>query len=76
MVVSTALATPTLLRTAAFLVARAPVSLVRCASSTSWARRADEQGIDFIGCFATVREMPQQRLPEIALLGRSNVGKS
>ena len=76
-VVSSALAAPTLLRTAAFLVARAPVSLVRCASSgPSWARRADEQGIDFIGCFATVREMPQQRLPEIALLGRSNVGKS
>ena len=74
----TALAAPALLRTAAFLAVRAPVSLVRCASSTatSWAKRADEQGIDFVGCFGTVREMPQQRLPEIALLGRSNVGKS
>ena len=72
----TALTTPALLRTAALLAWRAPVSRVRCASTKSWAKLADEQGIDFVGCFGSVREMPLQRLPEVALLGRSNVGKS
>ena len=67
------MAAPTLLT----LAWRAPVSRVRCAASTtSWHKRADEQGIDFVGCFGSVREMPVQNVPEIALLGRSNVGKS
>ena len=69
-------AAPVLLRTAALLAWRAPVSRVRCASGPSWAKRADERGLEFVGCFGSVKEMPQLRLPEIALAGRSNVGKS
>ena len=75
---SSMVVTPALLRTAALLAGRPPACRVRCAvsNSNSWQKRADERGMDFVGAFATVKDMPLLRLPEIALAGRSNVGKS
>ena len=32
--------------------------------------------IDFCGSFTQLEKMPKDRLPEIAFIGRSNVGKS
>jgi len=31
---------------------------------------------EFRGCFADLKQLPEEALPEIALIGRSNVGKS
>ena len=51
---------------------------IRCVAGggPGWQRRVEEKGIEFIKGFEDTRGMPELRLPEFALLGRSNVGKS
>jgi len=42
----------------------------------SFGRAAEREGVSFLGGFTRVQDMPFTRLPEITLVGRSNVGKS
>ena len=46
------------------------------ANIASWAREAEKSGVDFVGSYVKAKEMPRLTVPEFALLGRSNVGKS
>ena len=72
--------------TAAWLARPAPPYLLhaqhlRCApvlasGVTSWGKAAEKDGVAFVGSYARARDMPSLRLPEVALAGRSNVGKS
>ncbi|KAG8470145.1 hypothetical protein KFE25_008566 [Diacronema lutheri] len=56
-------------------VARTPGSALRCLAGAHTFERAAER-IEFVGSFSNWTSMPASRLPEIALFGRSNVGKS
>lgn len=57
-------------------VAAAHRALPPHAGIASWATAAEKNGVDFVGSFVRVQDMPATRLPEITLAGRSNVGKS
>uniref|UniRef100_A0A7S0LL08 EngB-type G domain-containing protein n=1 Tax=Coccolithus braarudii TaxID=221442 RepID=A0A7S0LL08_9EUKA len=50
--------------------------IARSAATMSWQKEAEAQGVEFLGSFTEPRGMPNLRLPEITLAGRSNVGKS
>lgn len=42
----------------------------------SWMKEIDRSGVDFVNSFTDAAKMPFSSLPEITLVGRSNVGKS
>ena len=46
------------------------------ASIASWGGEAEKNGVEFVGSFASPKEMPRLTVPEFTLVGRSNVGKS
>jgi GTP-binding protein len=50
------------------------VGSIRCATAASFEREAER--VQFVGSFNQWDGMPKTRVPEIALFGRSNVGKS
>eukprot|EP00962_Isochrysis_galbana_P027143 scaffold8498_cov105-Isochrysis_galbana.AAC.3 len=45
-------------------------------ATMSWVKEVDSSGVTFINSFADPSKMPRSPLPEITLVGRSNVGKS
>jgi len=57
---------------------RRPVVIVRrqAFNNLSWQTVVDREGIEFLGSYAKPQELPKSPLPEICLVGRSNVGKS
>ena len=67
-----------LLSIARSLVVLLPPPCLRRAglATMSWAKEVDRSGVTFVNSFADPRGMPFSPLPEVTLVGRSNVGKS
>eukprot|EP00747_Dinoflagellata_sp_TGD_P030623 gnl/TRDRNA2_/TRDRNA2_134764_c0_seq2.p1 gnl/TRDRNA2_/TRDRNA2_134764_c0~~gnl/TRDRNA2_/TRDRNA2_134764_c0_seq2.p1 ORF type:complete len:311 (+),score=36.03 gnl/TRDRNA2_/TRDRNA2_134764_c0_seq2:45-977(+) len=53
-----------------------PSLRLACRAVQSWKAAADRDGIEFVKGYRNAMDMPFSQLPEVALAGRSNVGKS